>query len=66
VDTERSVSCTNHARELANEKPNAQSRLARIACGLISGELLKPDAFAGWGDYFERRKCDLMIATQLD
>jgi hypothetical protein len=33
---------------------------------LTSAELLKRDAIAGGSDYFQRRRCGLMILEQLD
>jgi hypothetical protein len=59
VDTERSVSCTKRASHPANKKPKPSSRLAGAAFGLISRELLKPNAIADHRDYFERRKMRL-------
>jgi AcrR family transcriptional regulator len=47
------------ARDGPNQNPNASSRLARAACELTSGELLKRDALACSGDYFPRRKMRL-------
>jgi hypothetical protein len=53
-DTERSVSCTKRARHPSFQKAKRCNRLSPDACGLVSGVLLKGDAFAARGDYFGR------------
>jgi hypothetical protein len=45
-DTERSVSCTKRARPPSFQKAKRCNRLSANAFGLISGGLLKADAFA--------------------
>src|ERR1700730_13283060 len=70
VDTERSVSCTNHARHRGNENAKSSSRLARTAFGLTSRGLPKRNATAGDRDYFARRKmrlddCDAVGLTEV-
>jgi hypothetical protein len=60
-DTERSVSCTKRARPRPFQKAKRCNRLSLSARGLVSGVLLKGDAFAAGGDYFGRSNdADLM------
>jgi hypothetical protein len=45
-DTERSVSCTKRASDPAFQNAKRCNRLCVSACGLVSGDLHKADAFA--------------------